>query len=273
MRRRRLQPGAGELALGLLLSLGSQEAAAQRCPTPDAALQEQEGAARLRFLRDSLKESAAQEQRFLLGWSMTYAALAVAGPAQLVLPHGPRSADEERGVRVEILWGMSTSAAASLLVMLKPLPLMLAQRRDARNQGEVCALVAAAERELRRAAASQESARGALSHASSLLVSVGLGLVLAYGLGRPTAAGINTTVGVLLGELQIATRPRTAQRALARYRAADLRATPKAGAFSFSVAGAATPRFSVAGAAEALRLSIAPLPPGSGYGVALAGAF
>jgi hypothetical protein len=59
-----------------------------------------------------------------------------------------------------------------------------------------------------------------------LLFNVGLGLGLAYGLHRPDSAAINTTVGILIGEVMIATRPTVAIQRLDRYRAGDFSRSP-----------------------------------------------
>lgn len=241
------------LLSGLLAGLGWPTAAqAALCPGPTAAVSELPVAARLAFLRASLTDTARLERRFALGWSLTYAGLA--GGTWLLLPF----ADDFEGQRRGSAWNSATSVAAGLLVLIEPLLVMRDQRRLeallAADPSPSCATLAAAERLLVHAATSEQGARTARAHALSALTTVGLGLVLGYALQRPESAAINTTIGIFLGEIMIASRPTVATLRLQRYRSGELDGPPPADG-------------------GGLKVGVVPLRLDSGYGAALAGAF
>lgn len=241
------------LLFGLLLATLARPAAchAAECPGPTAAVSELPVAARLAFLRQSLTDTARLERRFALGWSLTYAGLA--GGTWLLLPF----ADDFEGQRRASAWNSATSVAAGLLVLIEPLLVMRDHRRLeallAADPHPGCATLAAAEKLLVHAASSEQGARTARAHALSALTTVGLGLVLGYALQRPESAAINTTIGIFLGEIMIASRPTVATLRLQRYRSGELDAPPPA--------------------AGGLTVGVVPLRLDSGYGAALAGAF
>lgn len=217
-----------------------------------AAHSEAEIATRLRFLRQSLRDTALLERRFALGWSLTYAGLAAGTWALL-----PFSANPD-GQRIASIWNSSTSIAAGLLVLIEPLQVIRDKNRleallaPARPQSD-CAVLSRAEQLLQHAARSETGARSARAHIISALSAVGVGLVLGYGLKQADSAATNTTIGILLGELMIASRPTVAVQRLQRYRSGDLSIPPPpVGGFS---------------------VGLAPLPISSGYGAAVSGAF
>ena len=85
-----------------------------------------------------------------------------------------------------------------------------------------CSLVAEAERLLLRDAASEEFGRGPLVHVGNFALNLGLGLLIALGFGHGVVAAISTIVGIVVGEIQVATQPTGAVALLQRYRAGDL---------------------------------------------------
>jgi hypothetical protein len=223
--------------LGTSLSAGG--ARAGECGVPigaGAALAEQGTEARLRFLRESLRETARKERRFLIGWSITYAGFA-GGSWVLV----PISSDPNK--RIDAIWSSSTAIAGALQNLIEPLRVMRHHRRteelvsalgglggsaglggpgDAAESARRCQTLGEVERRLELAAKSETSARGPFAHIGGAVINVALGLVLAYGLKRPDTAASNTTIGLIVTELIIATRPTEAVRRLERYRAGDL---------------------------------------------------
>ena len=225
---------------------------AAECAGPTAAVSALPVAERLAFLRASLQDTARLERRFALGWGLTYAGLA--GGTWLLLPF----ADDFEGQRRASAWNSATSVAAGLLVLIDPLRVIRDHRRLeallAADPSPGCATLAAAEQLLVHAAGSEEGARGPRAHILGALTTVGLGLVRGYALQRPESAAINTTIGVFLSEIMIASRPLVAVTRLQRYRSGDL-------------GTATTPP------AAGLALGIVPLRLDSGYGAALSGTF
>ncbi len=193
------------------------------------------------------------ERRFLLGWSLAYVGMA-AGTWLTV----PFYSDPGQQVTASA-WNSATSAAASLLVLTGPMPIIRDEQRLERLlarpplPGQRCAVLAEAERLLKRAADSELSARSARSHIIGIFTTIGLGLVLGYALQRPDSAATNTTIGLVLNELMIASRPTVGIRGLESYRNGTLIAvTP--------------PPFVV-------DLHLAPTRIADGYGVAVGSAF
>lgn len=238
---------------GLLIGVARPTASyAAECAGPTAAVSALPSAARISFLRASLHDTARLERRFALGWSLTYAGLAAG--TWFLLPF----ADDFEGQRKASAWNSATSVAAGLLVLIDPLLVIRDHRRLeallAADPSAGCATLAAAEQLLVHAAGSEQSARGPRAHILGALTTVGLGLVLGYALQRPESAAINTTIGVFLSEIMIASRPTVAVTRLQRYRSGDLSdsAAPPTGGLS---------------------LGIVPLRLDSGYGAALSGAF
>lgn len=218
-----------------------------------AAHSEAELAARLRFLRQSLRDTAVLERRFVLGWSLTYVGLAAGTWALL-----PFSSEPDKQ-RIASAWNSSTSIAAALLVLIEPLQVIRDKNRlealltPATPAPPDCAVLARAEQLLKHAASSETGARSTRAHVLSALTTVGLGLVLGYGLKQPDSAATNTTIGILLGELMIASRPTVAVQRLRSYRSGDLTIPPRP--------------------AGGLSVGLAALPVSSGYGAAVSGAF
>ena len=229
-------------------------ASAGECEIPVAAapaLAAQTPDARLRFIAQTLRQTARSERRYAGGWSLVYTGLAAGTWLFVPLSSDPRQ-------YVESAFNTGTSLLAALLVVIPPIGVIRDQQRMERlllqqGTGDVrCTVLAESERLLLHAADRQESARNALAHIGNVAVNVGLGLVLGYGLDRPQGAAVNTSVGIVLGELMIATRPRQALRSLERYRIGNLQ--PESETLT-------------------MPLSVTPLLMRSGYGVAVSSNF
>lgn len=208
------------------IALAPSGAVAGECGVPVGALSalaERDTDARLRFLRESLAETARKERRYLLGTSLAYAGFA--GGSWVLVP-----LSDDPNKRIDAIWSSSTSIAGGLQNLIEPLLVMRDYRRAeelvaraAAVSGEPrCALLREAERRLEHAAKSETSARAPFARISGAVINVALGLVLAYGLKRPASAAQNTTIGMLVTQLMIAARPTEAIRRLERYRAGDL---------------------------------------------------
>jgi hypothetical protein len=232
---------------------------AEPCALPAGAapaLSQQSSAERLDFLADSLHSAAQRERRFAMVWSLGYAGL---GAGSWVLL--PLSSDPQQ--RTDAIYSSASSLFGALVVLIEPLRVIRQQRRletllraaGTTAAPERCALLESAERLLAAAAESEASAHGPLSHIGGVLFNLGLGLGLAYGLHRPDSAAVNTTVGILLGELMIATRPSLAVERWASYRQGELSRSHRSSAIS------------------GLSLLALPVRSGDGLALALSGAY
>lgn len=231
-------------------SARAEGAACALPPGASAALGERDPASRLRFIRQSLRDTVRQETFYLGGWSLIYGGIA-AGTWIFV----PLS-DDVPGQMKESAWNSATAVGAAVLMMIEPLRVRSDQQQLERllaksAQPESCAVLKEAERLFAHVAESEINSRGALMHLGNFAVNVGLGLVLGYGLKRPDSAGMNTMIGTVLGELMIVTRPTLAARRIASYRSGEL-----------SVASQKEPLF-----------NLVPAPIPGGVTLALTGAF
>lgn len=238
------------LTLGLLLS--TRASAACALPTDASpSLAVHDPAARLHFIRQTLRDTVRQENFYLGAWSVIYGGIAAG--TWLFVP----LSDDPPGQTRESAWNTATALGAAVVMMIEPLRVGHEQRRLERlvaqpGQSDGCMVLREAERLFARVAESETSARGALMHVGNFAINIGIGLVLAYGLNRPDSAPMNTVVGTLLGELMIVTRPTLASRRLTGYRSGDLTLT-RTGLIPF--------------------LSAAPTLLPGGYGFAIGGAF
>lgn len=207
-------------AAALGISLGCDVASALECPAPKGAsptLSSLDPEDRVRFISQVLTQTARAERRYALGWSLTYAGLSAGSWVML-----PLSSASDPGQLVESAWNSGTSAFAALFVLYAPLVAArdvsrLSQQLDLLRHDR-CAQLAEAERVLAKVADNQQSARNALAHISNVAFNVGLGLVLGYALHRPSGAAMSTGIGVVFGELMIATRPKSALQAHSAYK-------------------------------------------------------
>lgn len=236
----------------LMIGLALPARASASCVLPTGAsssLAVHDPAARLHFIRQTLRDTVRQENFYLGAWSVIYGGIAAG--TWLFVP----LSDDVPGQTRESAWNTATALGAAVVMMIEPLRVGYEQRQLERlvaQQTDGCAVLKEAERLFARVAESETSARGALMHVGNFAINIGIGLVLAYGLNRPDSAPMNTVVGTLLGELMIVTRPTLASRRLASYRSGDL-SLSRTGLIPF--------------------LSAAPTLLPGGYGFAISGAF
>lgn len=226
----RTRSGFGVFLSGLigLMILGAGQAQAGECAVPDgaaAALSEQKVEARLDYIRDSMRDTLRMERRFLIGWTLGYAAMA--GGTWLLVP-----LSDDPKQRVASIWSSANAAGGALLNLIQPMRVVTAQRRLEKLIAQTppaeqrCAQLREAERLFALAANNESGARSPISHLSSILSNIGLGLIQAYVVKRPDSAATSLPLGIVVGELLIWTRPQVAARRLASYRAGDLSAPP-----------------------------------------------
>lgn len=215
--------------LSLLFALLARaEAEPLRCPVPPGAAPElgaYSAAARLRFLRSEVGHAAHTARAFAFSWGGAYAAQAAVGLA--ILPGKPGYDD-----RVNLSVSVASSLLGVATLLIAPPAALAAERRLARLVAapapDPCARLAAAERVLERAAASEAFSRGPLIHIGTAIYNIGLGVLLGFVFQHWSAAGTTVAVGMVVGTAMNIMKPSGSITALARYRAGRL-AGPAAG--------------------------------------------
>ena len=236
-------------AVGLGLGILSPAAAlAGECTSPGgaaAALGEQSVEARLQFIQKSLRDTARLERRYAIGWGLAYVGMAAG--TWFLYPF----TDDKHGQMISSSWNSATSVAGGINVIIDPLRVIHDQHKlealltqsqyQSQSAEKRCAVVAQAEKLFNHVADNQRGAHSPKAHILSFLSTVGLGLILGYGLGRADSAAINTSIGVALGEIMIATRPTIAVRSMEIYRTGELDAPlPKPSLLSWSLVPTST---------------------------------
>lgn len=206
------------LAVALLVGgLGNVARATDCAPTlpVSAELSRIDAETRLAFIEKRL-DAAARASRIWTGaWAGIYTAL-TAGSFALVAVVEPRA-------RVDYYFSAGTSMVGLLSLGLSPLKSM----RDAswlkrRPRGDVCALVADAERLLARDATSEANCRKMWLHVANVALNFGSLLVLGLVFDRWDAAALQGVAGTLIGEVMIVSTPTIAMDSLEDYRAGRL---------------------------------------------------
>ncbi|MBI3555309.1 MAG: hypothetical protein HY074_03465 [Deltaproteobacteria bacterium] len=174
--------------------------------------------ARLGFLRHNFAETADHEQSWATHWSLGWAGLTA---LQLIGIPVVGTKDKRQDLAV----GAFGSAMGLLPTFIIP-PRALADREllSKPPQSDSCADVEQFETALERAATDEAFMHSWISHAGSLLFTLGLTAVEGFGLHHWGPAALTLGFGVVVGEIMIYTRPYNAERALARYRAGDFSA-------------------------------------------------
>lgn len=94
---------------------------------------------------------------------------------------------------------------------------------------DVCSLLNEAEQLLMRDADDDEFGSGPLVHLGNFIVNIAAGLILGLGYNDWRAWGYTTVVGIVVGEVQTATRPNESREDLDRYRRGHFARTEKGG--------------------------------------------
>jgi hypothetical protein len=193
------------------------------CPAPEGApaLSAVYADARLRFLAAAFD----REIRDVDLWSWTWGSIYVgAGGAQgtaTAFVHDP-------GVRIDLSVGAVSAAvgAASLYVLPLQITLPLRAARRDWNDPDPCRALAQAEATLAMAADKQRVSSGWAPHVGNVVFNGALALILGWGFGRWTSAGMSAGIGVVVGEANVLTQPHRLPGVLDRYRAGNLGGEP-----------------------------------------------
>ena len=175
---------------------------------------------RLAFLERRLDRAARNAKIWTGTWAGVFSALTIGGVVLIPLV--------EKDARVDYYFtaGKSLVGLASLGV-IRLRAIGDARWLRSRSRSDVCALVADAERLLVRSAKSEDEGRTIFVHVGNLALNMGSLLILGLVFDRWESAALQGVGGSVLGELMIATRPRTAEGALEAYRGAHLDAAAK----------------------------------------------
>ncbi len=216
-------------AIGVIVLLAAALAQAGECPIPQGAspaLAAVDGEARLAFIQRGMRYAAHKAR--VWAWSSAGVLMAVGNFQLLGALKVP-----DRGERID-LWVGAASLAFSVAQMAAVPPLVTIDQwtvdrhvRRAAAGADRCALLAEAEKFLKRDAVSEERGTGLAMQAVTLFFNIGTGAVLGIAFNRWDSAATSIFIGSALGELQILSQPTESVRLLERYRAGDM--TPRKG--------------------------------------------
>lgn len=206
--------------------LGSAPAAAQ-CPLPygaDAALASRSTAERMGFIVERARSAEEATRTWTMIFSLGYVGLVTVQMGLIVFVSDP-------GQRIDFGVGAvgSVIGVASIAVFRSP---VLGDRAAIEALappalGGDCEALARAERLLEADAASEDFGTSWLIHVGNVVFNLGIGLVLGLGFDRWISGAISAGVGILVGELQILTKPARMLDALRRYRTGELDDAPE----------------------------------------------
>ncbi len=214
------------VTLPLVLSslLAATSAHATQCRVVDGgspALAAIDAETRLAWLDRRLRIAGQHDLLWAAMWGSVYGALTV---GQLALwPTSNNHTD-----RAEKVVGASASFIGTLSTVILP-PKAIADARWwarhyalAAGHDDPCVLVNIAEQILVRDAADDEFGSGPLVHLGNFIINGAAGFILGFGYGDWKAWGYTTIVGIVVGEVQTATRPNESLEDLRRYRRGEL---------------------------------------------------
>ncbi|MBK9262577.1 MAG: hypothetical protein IPM54_22580 [Polyangiaceae bacterium] len=162
---------------------------------------------RLAFIEARLARGAGPANMWWSSWYYGWTALSMGQFVWAI-------ATPDKGTRIDMAVGAAASTLGVIPLGVLPFPARTAQRDlarvPARSPEERRRKLAFAEHLLEAAAKDQKLRRSWVNHATSIGVSIGVGLVLGVGYGRPIPGLINSIGGIALSELQIWTQPTAA---------------------------------------------------------------
>jgi hypothetical protein len=227
------------LALPLLVStsifVASPAAGAEsvQCNGVDGAvarLAEIDARARLAYVRSVMDDQARRARRWSLAWTVIGLGLSAGNFTRAALADTPED-------RIAPLVGGASSLFIPAKLLVKPLEVIGAQRTleadiekldPAAAAVEVCATLARAERLFVESADDEAFSVGIFTHLFVIAGNGAIALFLGLGYDNWKGALLNGGGGLVISEIQINTQPTGAVEGLARYRRADLGATPTA---------------------------------------------
>lgn len=195
-----------------------------------SALADIDGRARLAYVRTVMDDQARRARRWSVAWTIAGLGLAAGNFTQVALAD---TADE----RIDPLVGGAASLFIPAALLVKPLEVMAAERAleaDVEKLGpaarpeDLCATLARAERLFVESAADEAFSAGIFTHLFVIAGNGAIALFLGLGYDHWKGALLNGGGGLLISEFQIFTQPTGAVDGLARYRRADLGASPPA---------------------------------------------
>ena len=191
----------------IVLALGTTSAAAD---SPSDA----EISRRLAFIEARLARGSGPANLWWNSWYYGWTALSM-GQAVFAI------ATPDKGTRTDMAVGAAASTLGVIPLGVLPFPARTAWQDLARvpvNSAEGRRRKLAFAEHLLEAAASDEKLRRSwVNHATSIGVSIGVGLVLGVGYGRPIPGLLNALGGIALSEVQIWTTPTAAIHDFAEY--------------------------------------------------------
>jgi hypothetical protein len=213
------------VTLPLVLSslLAATSAHATQCRAVDGGtptLAAIDAETRLAWLDRRLRIDGQHDLLWSALWGSAYGALTI---GQLAL--WPTS--NNRSDRAEKIVGASASLIGTLSTVILP-PKAIADSRwwarhyAAHSGDDPCALLNIAEQILLRDAADDEFGSGPLVHIGNFFINSAAGLVLGFGYNDWKAWSYTTIVGIVVGEIQTATRPNESKEDLRRYLRGEL---------------------------------------------------
>jgi hypothetical protein len=178
---------------------------------------------RLAWLDQHLRVGARNSTLWSIAWGSVYGGLTIGQLA--LLP----SSDGEGEVAEKVV-GSTASFIGLLSVAILPPKIISDSRWWAKKRASAatmpnldpCALLNMGEQLLIRDAADEEFGIGPLVHVGNFAINVAAGLVLGLGYGRWTAFSYTTVAGIVIGEVQVITRPINALTDLRSYRLGEL---------------------------------------------------
>jgi hypothetical protein len=222
-------------AAALVAALGVQpsSAAALTCPAPSGApaLANIDAEVRLAFLAHAFDREIADVDLWSWTWGSVYVS---AGAAQGVAIALVRN----RGARVDLSVGAISAGVGALSLYGLPLRVTL-PLRDARSEwgdADRCRVLADAEATLASVATTQRLSGGWVPHVGNVVFNAALALILGWGFGRWTSAGLSAGIGTAVGEANVLTQPHRMPRTLDRYLDGRVDEAPPTGLFA-SMAG------------------------------------
>lgn len=186
-------------ALPLVLTLGLSSAA--------AAPSDAEVSRRLAFIEARLARGAGPANLWWDSWYYGWTALTMGQFVWAIATPDP-------GTRIDMAVGAASSTLGVIPLGILPFPARTAPRDLARAPSstpeERRRKLAFAEHLLEAAAKDEQLRRSWVNHATSIGVSISVGLVLGVGYRRPVPGLLNAIGGIALSELQIFTQPTAA---------------------------------------------------------------
>jgi hypothetical protein len=174
---------------------------------------------RLAWLDHRLAVDATRARIWTITWNMAFGTVVLVQGGLAIPP-------QDAGTRAERIVAATTAGIGVLSAAILPLKVMGDQHwwehHLIHSSDDECALLNTIELLFIRGAASEAFGVSPIVHVGNFVINIGAGLVLGLGYGRWAAWGYSTMVGIVVGEIQIATQPTDVIEDLRLYRAGQL---------------------------------------------------